>query len=59
MIQWMRKAWSKRLTVVGITMVVWLIILFTDAETAVAVAPFQYALLVAYCGFESWRPHNE
>ena len=57
--KWFKHHWSKRLSVVGATMIIWLVLLFVDAETAVALAPYEYALLACYCGFESWKPSEK
>lgn len=50
---------SKRLAIVASTMTVWIVLLFVDAKTAVALAPYEYALLACYCGFESWKPSEK
>ena len=47
---------SKRFLLVSVMTVGWLVLLYTAKGTAIALAPYAYGLIAAYCGFETWNP---
>lgn len=49
---------SKRFAIVGVMTLAWMALLITKEEIAVALAPYAYALVAAYCGFDTWRPSD-
>ncbi len=46
---------SKRFLIVGVMSLAWIALLITKEAVAVQLAPYAYALVAAYCGFDTWR----
>ena len=47
---------SKRFLIVGVMTLAWISLLIAKEDTAVKLAPYTFALIAAYCGFDSWKP---
>jgi hypothetical protein len=46
---------SKRFLIVGVMTLAWMALLICKEEVALQLAPYAYALVAAYCGFDTWR----
>jgi threonine dehydrogenase-like Zn-dependent dehydrogenase len=46
---------SKRFLIVGVMSMAWIALLVAKEVIAVQLAPYAYALVAAYCGFDTWR----
>ena len=47
---------SKRFIFTAFMTTLYVVLLFVKPDTAETLTPFAYALIAAYCGFESWKP---
>ena len=49
---------SKRFLIVSVMTLAWIVLLISKEAIAVQLAPYAYALVAAYCGFDTWKSHN-
>ena len=45
----------KRYTIVSVMTLAWVVLLISKESTAITLAPYQYALVLAFCGLDTLR----